>query len=846
MKPITIGGFHFYQGAEKWLVRGVTYGPFVQDGDGFRYPSQDRVRSDMEAIAAAGANTIRLYDIPPESLALAAAENGLRLLIDLPWAKHVDVYSDDNLRQQSMQMIEDSVRLVHNWPNVMGVLLGNEISAEIVRWNGAHKVEKCLREMYKCCKSVAPNLNVGYANFPSTEYLKLEFCDFVGFNVYLDQPRVFRSYMIRLRHLYPSRPVLLTECGFDSSTARETAISNLVQNLKSAYEAGLSGAVVFAWTDEWHTGGYDITQWAFGLVDRDRTPKPALAAVAEVFRTAPQGNRTPEKISVVVATYNGARTLRECLQSLGQLNYPDFEIIVVDDGSTDSTPAILGEFPDVRVITQENRGLSAARNAGIEAAKGEIIAFTDSDCIVDPHWLYHLAIDMRRFAVDGIGGPNLTPPSDGLVSRIIDLAPGHATHVLLTESEAEHVPGCNMAFYKYALKMVDGFDKVFRTAGDDVDVIWRIQDAGLKIGFSTAGFVWHHRRPTMRGYLRQQRGYGQADALLLRKHPKRFNERGQSLWRGVIYPNREVRPLLGRPAVRYGVFGTGGYQCVYEGSAGTWPFLVTSLEWWLGCILLLICGLWVPFAFVLGTAGVCVSVAVTALRAYQNFKPNAGSLTGAALPLVWLLWLLQPIVRGASRYFYWFTSMRYHGLLPRFSSAQAHEKWPTVLEYWSEQGLWRVWVIDEIVRRMNDRRWPLSQNDEWQPWDLSVPLSWWFKLRFTTAEENHGADRRLLRMRYQLVPTNLAVIATVICLSLASIVALHNGIWGRWILVGSLVLNWLAYRNAHVGRSNFQLLVDEVMREHAGYIAIQKKTSSIFANQMQASAQATNPANALP
>src|SRR6476620_10839874 len=101
-------------------------------------------------------------------------------------------------------------------------------------------------------------------------------------------------------------------------------------------------------------------------------------------------------------------------------------------------------------------------------------------------------------------------------------------------------------------------------------------------------------------------------------------------------------------------------------------------------------------------------------------------------------------------------------------------------------------------------------------------------------------------MRFELVPTNLAIIATVICLSLASIVALHNGIWGRWILVGSLVLNWLAYRNEHVGRSNFQQLVDEVMREHAGYTAIQKKTSSIFANQMQASAQASNAANALP
>ena len=84
------------------------------------------------------------------------------------------------------------------------------------------------------------------------------------------------------------------------------------------------------------------------------------------------------KVSVVVASYNGERTLKACLESLERLNYPDYEVILVDDGSTDTTPQIAAAFPNVRYIRHEkNLGLSVARNTGIAAATGEIIAFTD-------------------------------------------------------------------------------------------------------------------------------------------------------------------------------------------------------------------------------------------------------------------------------------------------------------------------------------------------------------------------------------------------------------------------------------------------------------------------------------
>jgi O-antigen biosynthesis protein len=826
MKPIDCRGFHFYEGDEKWLARGVTYGPFKPDGDEFRYPTAERVQEDMAAIAASGANAIRLYDLPPEWLVESAASHGLRLLIDLPWPKHLDVYGDKRLRRMCLDMVEESVSRIRGWKNLLGVFLGNEISSDFVRWQGTRRIELLLREMYLKSKALAPHLPIGYANYPSTEYLELRFFDFLGFNVYLDDPEVFRAYMVRLRHLYPEKPILLSECGMDSLSAGDGHHHHLAENLRSAFEAGMAGTFVFAWTDEWHTGGHDINDWAFGLVDVDRQPKPALEAVSNVYQCAPQCRLLSEypKVSVVVATYNGGRTLAQCLRSLSQLEYPNYEVIVVDDGSTDDTPKILSQFPRVRVVSQPNSGLSVARNSGIKAARGRIIAFTDSDCVVDKDWVYHLVRHMRLHSVDGVGGPNITPPEDRLVQQVVALAPGHATHVLLSQEEAEHVPGCNMAFTREALLQVGGFDPVFRKAGDDVDVIWRMQDAGVRIGFSTAAFVWHHRRPTLRGYLRQQRGYGEADALVLRKHPHRFDERGQSIWRGVIYSSRELRPLFAKPAIRFGVFGTAGYQCVYERTAGSIPFYVTSLEWWLACVILVTGGLWAPVAFFLAIAGMAVSLAVSGVRAAQNVRSAAvGGMAGFLL--VWALWVLQPLMRGGARYWHWLRASRQTGIAPAARVSSSRRDWPKMLEYWSEHGHWRVTVLDSLRRRMAERQWLFSPNNDWQAWDLSVPVSWWFKVLVTTAEEHHGGEKRLLRVRFSVRATALLVMVALVSTGLTLLVTIHDDVWGRWIAAALLGVLFFAWRNADLRRVKIEELADEVARE-SGYLRVRRRANS--------------------
>ena len=254
--------------------------------------------------------------------------------------------------------------------------------------------------------------------------------------------------------------------------------------------------------------GFDIEHWDFGLTTRDRKPKPALSVVAESFANVPfpKGVEWP-RITVVCCSYNGSSTIRDTMEGLKGLVYPDFDVIVVNDGSTDNLAEIVQEY-DVRLITIENGGLSNARNIGWKSATGEIVAYIDDDAYPDTHWLHYLAWRFMHTDFVGVGGPNIAPSGDGRIADCVANSPGGPVHVLISDTEAEHIPGCNMAFRRDALAVIDGFDVRYRTAGDDVDLCWRLQRNGGRLGFHAGASVWHHRRNVLMTYWRQQKGYG--------------------------------------------------------------------------------------------------------------------------------------------------------------------------------------------------------------------------------------------------------------------------------------------------------------------------------------------------
>src|SRR5438552_12350123 len=522
---IRVHGKFFFADGAKYFVKGVTYGPFGPGSHGAQFPETQIVERDFALMRGAGVNTVRVFTVPPLWLLDAAEEAGLKVLVGLPWSQHVAFLDSAPIQAQIGEAIIGGVRACSRHPAVFAYLVGNEIPPDMIRWHGAEEVRRFLKELVTLVRREHPGALVSYANFPSTEYLTIDFTDFLCFNVYLHDETAFRRYIARLHNLAVDKPLVLTEFGIDSmrnGDAEQTRI--LGWQVRAAFASGVAGTFVFAWTDEWFTGGHLIEDWAFGLVDRERRPKPAFYEVSGRYKGVlpPPLPRYP-RVSVVVCSYNAERTMEACLASLETLDYPDYEVIVVNDGSKDRTLEISERFPFCRIISQPNKGLSVARNVGAEAASGEIVAYTDSDCVADPDWLTYLVAKMETSNLAACGGPNFPPPEDSLVPAAVAVSPGGPTHVLISDEIAEHIAGCNMAFRRGALLDLGGFDPVFRAARAVVDICWRFQDAGHTIGFSPAAVVWHFRRNTVKAYLDQQRGYGKAEALVYGKHPFRFN-----------------------------------------------------------------------------------------------------------------------------------------------------------------------------------------------------------------------------------------------------------------------------------------------------------------------------------
>jgi GT2 family glycosyltransferase len=655
-------------------------------------------------------------------------------------------------------------------------------------------VERFLAGLCDVCKQADPEGLVTYANYPPTEYLDLPFLDFTTFNVYLHDREAFRRYLFRLQNLVGDRPLLLGELGMDTFRNGEQRQADfLAGHVEEAVLVGLAGAFVFSWTDEWFTGGCPIENWAFGITHADRGPKPAYHALREVWERPPHELAGPlPKVSVVVCTYNGGRTLDQCVRSLLALDYPDYEVIVVEDGSTDDTRAILERYPTVRAVHQANKGLSEARNVGLREARGEVVAYTDSDCYADPDWLTLLVHQLQKSGADAVGGPNLSP-EDGRLAACVAAAPGQPTHVLTSDQVAEHIPGCNMAFRREALLAINGFDPVYRKAGDDVDVCWRLQSSGRWITFAPGAFVWHHRRLGPRAYLKQQAGYGEAEALLHFKHPDRFTERGHGKWRGVLYGGSLQGLRLAGPIIYHGTFAAGLFQCLYRPSPAHWAMLPGTLEWHLGLAVLAVAALFWPPGLAAVAALWGLSVLVAVLQAAQaRLAPAHDGFRSRCL--IALLCYLQPLVRSWHRYRTRLSSYRAAAQRPPEGQAGA-EGLPLTgrlaVAYWSEEWRERTELLDRAVAYFNEFRWGKVVGSGWQDWDLRVFCHPWSVVEVCTAQEDHGGGKRLIRVRYRLRLSGYTRTVAGMA-AFAGVVAVLLGAWGPALEAAALAAVCLA------------------------------------------------------
>ncbi|HEY8584755.1 MAG TPA: glycosyltransferase, partial [Capillimicrobium sp.] len=224
-------------------------------------------------------------------------------------------------------------------------------------------------------------------------------------------------------------------------------------------------------------------------------------------------------LTVAICNRNGAEDLEECLGSLPALRYPRWEALVLDDGSTDDSVAVARRH-GARVVELGSVGLGVARNAAIDHARGEIIAYLDGDAAATPGWAARLWRLHDRLRPGGVGGPNLAFDDPNWQERAVGGAPGVAMPIVGADGRCTHIAGCNMSF-RADIAREARFDPGVGI-GDDLEFCFRVLDRGHDILLAPTGIVLHHRRRSLKRYVKQMHLYGRWSGLIIKRHGERL------------------------------------------------------------------------------------------------------------------------------------------------------------------------------------------------------------------------------------------------------------------------------------------------------------------------------------
>lgn len=729
-RPQARGKFLF-TGEQKLWLKGVNYGK-LGAGDGrANLRSRDAVEQDFAALRAHGINAIRTYDVPPRWLLDEAMCHGIRVMVDLCQSQHFTMLDDAAARTRVVRIVSEGVRACAGHPAVLCYALGARIPESVVRWHGRPRIERFLSELCEVARALDPDGIFTYVGSAQTEQLSLPFLDLFYFDAHFDTREQFVSCIARLQNVVGEKPLIIADVALASQGAASAGEDYAGWSIEAAFAGGCAGTFVNVLASAPDEGPSKTS-------DNDPITNARLSMLQEAYASVPfSGAIAWPKISVVVCSYNGAPTIRDTLEGLLALEYPNYEVIIVNDGSTDATPEIASGYP-FRIISTENRGLSNARNTGWQEATGEIVAYIDDDAYPDPDWLHFLAYTFLTTDYVGVGGPNIAPPGDGPIADCVANAPGGPVHVLLSDTEAEHIPGCNMSFRRENLAQIDGFDARYRAAGDDVDLCWRLQERGWKIGFHPSAIVWHHRRNSLMMYWKQQQGYGKAEALLEEKWPEKYNSMGHYSWSGRLYGKGLTRQLtLGRSLIYEPRLGAQLIAAAFEPATSFLTMLPLMPEWFLlmaGLLAVSVLGLsWPPLLWCVPLLIVAAALPIiqAILSASDAVFPTPRSRFGERLGLRIVtagLHLLQPVARLKGRL--------ENGLTPWRSRLQSKPIWRPrctfALNAWPERP--RERILDELVASIRELRGVVHWEAPNSPWNIEVRAGLFGRARLALVE----------------------------------------------------------------------------------------------------------------
>jgi cellulose synthase/poly-beta-1,6-N-acetylglucosamine synthase-like glycosyltransferase len=229
-------------------------------------------------------------------------------------------------------------------------------------------------------------------------------------------------------------------------------------------------------------------------------------------------------VTVIVPVKNGEQTIQPLLESLQNLDYDPkkVEVVVVDGNSKDKTREIVKKYP-VKLVIENKKGINLARNMGIKNSNGEIIVFTDSDCIVPSNWVTKIVENFKDPQVSCVGGSAIALDND-FVSQYADNSIVRLMPVFKKREELKqvkpffgHPAGCNMAFRRKAVEEVGFFDEQIQYGFDEVEFADRICRAGYKMVLDPEVSVWHKHRSTFGEFLKQNFQYGKGSGIVFKK-----------------------------------------------------------------------------------------------------------------------------------------------------------------------------------------------------------------------------------------------------------------------------------------------------------------------------------------
>ena len=234
-----------------------------------------------------------------------------------------------------------------------------------------------------------------------------------------------------------------------------------------------------------------------------------------------------KNICIIVPGYGSCPTLKNCLHSLCQVDYPNFEIIFVDDGLEDTALTVLESFKDkINILKSNSKGPSFARNLAAKQTAADFLAFTDSDCIVPKNWLSELLKGLEKFTSAASCGGRQEIPDDATdfekqifaffkkTGFITDYMRKTANKGL---QEVEHNASCNVLYRRDIFLKSGGFLEEL-WPGEDVEIDYKLRKMGHQLIFNPNSLVYHYRPKNLKSFLKMMFRYGWAQGFLVKRY----------------------------------------------------------------------------------------------------------------------------------------------------------------------------------------------------------------------------------------------------------------------------------------------------------------------------------------